>query len=174
METPELLKLISLWLQYPDKEIYNLDWKQDITSVQMPTIRENLEIFARYFHDNSLDILQENYVQTFDFNDKANLYLTYYKSGEEKERGNILAELKEIYSFAGLEIESSELPDYLPLLLEFISCTDEKIHFDLLNRFRDPIHKIQTVLSEQNSPYAALLKGLVLIIDHLTKKEVLL
>lgn len=173
IETQNLLKLISLLLQYPDKEIHSLHWEPDIETNEAPQWTENLKLFTEYFHKNSLEILQENYVQTFDFNDKANLYLTYSKSGEEKERGKVLAELKEIYSFAGFELDSTELPDYLPLILEFASSADEKISIDLLNRFRESIAKIQQNLSEQGSPYATLLEVLLIIIDHLTLKEVL-
>ncbi len=173
IETQNLLKLISLLLQYPDEEIHSLHRELDIETNEAPQLAKDLKIFADYFHCNTLDVLQENYVQTFDFNDKANLYLTYSKSGEEKERGKVLAELKEIYSFAGFELESTELPDYLPLILEFVSFADEKISIDLLTRFRQPIAKIQQSLSEQNSPYATLLETLLIIIDQLTLKEVL-
>jgi len=174
MEIRELLKLISLLLQYPDEEIYSLEWQSCLSHVKNQEIVENLNAFGDYFRGSTLDILQENYVQTFDFNEKANLYLTYSKLGDEKERGQILAELKEIYKFAGFEIESNELPDYLPLLLEFVSHVDEKISIDLLSRFRDTIEQTQQVLAGEKSPYAALLKGLLIIIDHFILKEVLL
>lgn len=173
METQEFLKLISLLLQYPDEESKSLMGELDIVTEEAPQLAEPLKKFATWFRNNSLGALRENYVQTFDFNDKANLYLTYSKSGEEKERGKALAELKEIYSFAGFELESTELPDYLPLVLEFVSFSDKKIRVDLLTRFRESIEKIEQALSEQNSPYAALLQALLIIIDHLTLKEVL-
>ncbi len=174
MEIRELLKLVSLLLQYPDEEIYSLEWQPCLSHVKNQEIVENLNVFGDYFRGSTLDILQENYVQTFDFNEKANLYLTYSKLGDEKKRGQALAELKEIYKFAGFELESNELPDYLPLLLEFVSHVDEKISIDLLSRFRDTIEQTQRVLAGENSPYAALLKGLLIIIDHFILKEVLL
>ncbi len=174
MEKLELLKLISLLMQYPDEEIYSLEWKSDLKDIEIPELYENLIMFEEYLHNNSLNKLQENYVQTFDFNDKTNLYLTYSKLGDEKERGQVLVELKEIYKFAGFELESYELPDYLPLLLEFVSHADGKIRRDLLSRFRNPIEQIQLMLAEQNSPYATLLKGLLIFIDRFILKEVLL
>jgi nitrate reductase delta subunit len=173
MKTQKLLKLISLLLQYPDKEIYSLHWDNEPGTNETLPWTENLKIFADYFHNNTLEALQENYVQTFDFNDKANLYLTYSQNNKDKERGKALAELKEIYSVAGFELESTELPDYLPLMLEFVFLADKKISMDLLLRFRDPIVTIHQNLSEQNSPYAALFAALLIIIEHLTVKEVL-
>ena len=174
METQDLLKLISLLLQYPDEEIQSLDWQSEFADIHEPELFENLNAFGKYFHQTPLARLQENYVHTFDFNDKTNLYLTYSKLGDEKERGQVLAELKEIYAFAGFELSSTELPDYLPLLLEFVSHADMKIRTDLLRRFRGAIEHTQQMLAENGSPYSNLLKGLLIIIDHFILKEVLL
>jgi len=174
MDTHDLLKLISLLLQYPDQEIKSLDWQSALVDVAEPELIENLNSFGKYFNQTPLVQLQENYVHTFDFNDKTNLYLTYSKLGDEKERGQVLVELKEIYKFAGFELESNELPDYLPLLLEFVSLADEKIRTDLFRRFRGAIEYTQQMLAEKGSPYSNLLKVLLTIIDHFILKEVLL
>jgi len=174
METPDLLKLISLLLQYPDKEIRSVDWLSEITDIDEPELFDRLNKFGKYFQQMPLVQLQENYVHTFDFDDKTNLYLTYSKLGDEKERGQVLAELKQIYGFAGFELDSTELPDYLPLLLEFVAHADPKIRTDLLRRFRGAIEHTQQMLAEKKSPYSDLLKGLLIIIDHFILKEVLL
>lgn len=174
METQDLLKLISLLLQYPDEEIRSLDWQSEFVNINEPELFENLSRFGKYFHQTPLVKLQENYVHTFDFSDKTNLYLTYSKLGDEKERGQALAGLKQIYEFAGFELSSTELPDYLPLLLEFVSHADIKIRTDLLRRFRGAIEHTQQMLAEKESPYSNLLKGLLIIIDHFILKEVLL
>jgi len=174
MDKKELLKLISIMLQYPDEEIYTMELQQYIDAIEETEIANFIIDFGRYYKENGLSVLQENYVQAFDFNDKMNLYLTYSKLGDEKERGQLLAELKDIYKFAGFELVSSELPDYLPLLLEFVSHADENIRRDLLYRFRETIIEMQKILADKKSPYANLLQGLVLIINSITLKEVLL
>ena len=174
MDTQDLLKLISLLLQYPDQEIKSVDWQTLLDDIDEPELKENMYLFGKYYHQTPLVQLQENYVHTFDFNDKTNLYLTYSKLGDEKERGQTLAELKEIYMHAGFEIDSTELPDYLPLLLEFVSLSDEKIRTDLLRRFRSAIENTQQMLVEKESPYSNLIQGLLIIIDQFILKEVLL
>ncbi len=174
METQDLLKLISLLLQYPNEEIQSFDWRSEFANINEPELFENLNAFGKYFHQTPLVQLQENYVHTFDFNDKTNLYLTYSKLGDEKERGQALAGLKQIYAFAGFELNSTELPDFLPLLLEFVSLSDMKTRTDLLRRFREAIEHTQQMLAEKESPYSNLLKGLLIIIDHFILKEVLL
>ncbi len=165
METEQLLKLISLLLLYPDEEIQSFDWLSGISGIDEPELTDCLNRFGKYFYQTPLVQLQENYVHTFDFNDKNNLYLTYSKLGDEKERGKVLAELKYIYEFAGFELSSAELPDYLPLLLEFVSHAGQKVRTDLLHRFRGAIEYTQQMLVENESPYADLLKGLLIIID---------
>ncbi len=174
MEIQTLLKVISLLLQYPEAEIKSVDWQMEFVPIDEPELFENMNAFGEYFQRTPLVQLQENYVHTFDFNDKTNLYLTYSKLGDEKERGQALAELKEIYAFAGFELDSTELPDYLPLLLEFVSHADRKIREDLLRRFREAIVNTQQMLEEKESPYSNLFKGLLIIIDHFILKEVLL
>jgi len=174
METQDLLKLISLLLQYPDKEIRSVDWYSEITDIDEPELSDHLNKFEKYFQQTPLVQLQEDYVHTFDFNDKTNLYLTYSKLGDEKERGQVLAELKQIYEFAGFKLSSTELPDYLPLLLEFVAHADPKIRTDLLGRFRGSIEHTQQMLAKKESPYSDLLAGLIIIIDHFVLKEVLL
>ncbi len=47
------------------------------------------------------------------------MYLTYMNTGEQRERGIELLELKQHYKKSGFEVTDKELPDYLPLLLEF-------------------------------------------------------
>lgn len=174
MELQTLLKIISLLLQYPDKEIQAVNWEEELVHIDEPELIENLYAFVTYFQRTPLVQLQEDYVHTFDFNDKTNLYLSYSKLGDEKERGQVLAELKDIYTFAGFELDSAELPDYLPLLLEFVSHADSKIREDLLRRFHGAIAHTQQTLQEKESPYSSLLKGLLIIIDHFILKEALL
>ncbi len=172
MEIQEFLKFISLLLQYPTEEIQSIARETEIVAYEDDELSGLLKMFTDYLQNNPLIQLQENYVHTFDFNEKTSLYLTYSKMGDEKERGQILAELKQIYAFAGFELNTTELPDYLPLLLEFAAHTHQKTREDLLQRFREAIAHSQQMLAKNKSPYANLLKGLLIIIDRFILKEV--
>ena len=62
---------------------------------------------------------------TFDFDRRASLHLTYHTYGDRRQRGLELVRLKRRYAEAGLPLEGGELPDYLPVLLEFAALVPE-------------------------------------------------
>ncbi len=65
--------------------------------------------------------LEARYVATFDFDESAALYLTAHELGDSRRRGQALVELRRMFRGAGFEETTAELPDYLPLLLEFLA-----------------------------------------------------
>ncbi len=170
MNAKEMFKLFSLLLQYPDDDICSIDYKDDLLKMNNKQIVNNMEKFGDYFFNTDKNRLQEEYVKTFDFNDKTNLFLTYSKLKDEKERGQVLVELKQMYEKTGLVLDSAELPDYLPLFLEFISQTDNETALDLLHRFKIVIKNMERNLSKEGSPYAYLMKALLLDIDYFISK----
>ncbi len=170
MNDKELFKLISLLLQYPDEDICQIDISDEIVDVKDKQIGKNLLKFEEYFKNTSQAQLQEQYVETFDFNDETNLFLTYSKLKDEKERGQVLVELKSMYAKEGLYLDNEELPDYLPLFLEFISVANDEAALDLFHRFKGMIEHMHKKLLEDKSPYAYLMKALLLEIDHFISK----
>lgn len=103
--------------------------------------------------------LRALYSDTFDFNSETSLHLTYHLWGDLRERGQVLAALKTYYREAGLVLESSELPDYLPVMLEFAAEVPEHGE-SLLQAFRPPIEVLRRRLSEAGNPYGLLLEAL--------------
>ncbi|NUR90606.1 MAG: nitrate reductase molybdenum cofactor assembly chaperone [Nonomuraea sp.] len=60
-----------------------------------------------------------DYVTTFDRSGRRTLHLTYYSDGDTRRRGQSLLEIKSVYRAHGWQPEGRELPDFLPLMLEF-------------------------------------------------------
>lgn len=98
--------------------------------------------------------LEEHYVAVLDRRRRCCLYLTWWTEGETRRRGLALAELKAEYRAAGWELDSGELPDFLPVVLEFAARSEAGI--ELLRRYRPGIELLRLALQEQASPYAAL------------------
>lgn len=71
-------------------------------------------------HQFTLSEIKAIYTDTFDFNKKSPLYMTYNKFDTQKERGQMLAKLKVLYEMFGLKMVDNELSDYLPLMLQFL------------------------------------------------------
>ncbi|KXG43858.1 nitrate reductase molybdenum cofactor assembly chaperone [Tepidibacillus decaturensis] len=169
MGNRELLHLISILLQYPDQEWFETDLESEIAEVSEfnPKVYQQLKSFLTFLKETDSDELRNLYVQTFDFNEKTNLYLSYSKLKEERERGVVLVELKQFYEQAGLVMETEELPDYLPLFLEFIAIADQKDIAKLLPPFQPAIEKLRDELLEVDSPYANLVEASLTILNQI-------
>ena len=107
--------------------------------------------------------MQENYVATFDRNRAHSLHLFEHVHGESRDRGQAMVDLLETYRQHGFEPVVSELPDHVPLFLEFLGVIDPAVAQDLLD---DAIHvraAIGSRLARNESPYASVfvvLRGL--------------
>ena len=100
--------------------------------------------------------LQERYVDLFDRSRSRSLYLFEHVHGESRDRGQAMVELKTMYEQAGLEIESAELPDYLPLYLEYLSALEPA---EARKRLAQPIHVVSAVgerLRRRKESYAGI------------------
>jgi nitrate reductase molybdenum cofactor assembly chaperone NarJ/NarW len=114
---------------------------------------------------------QEEYVRTFDFDRRASLHLTYHTFGDRRQRGLELVKLKRRYAEAGLELVDGELPDYLPVMLEF-AAHEPELGVALLNEHRPALELIRSRLHDRESRYAALLDELVAALPRATRAQV--
>ena len=78
-----------------------------------------LASFVSYARAAGLRTMQTTYVETFDQRRRCALGLTYYTHGDTRGRGQAILAFKEILRRAGFEMEREELPDHLPVVLEF-------------------------------------------------------
>lgn len=126
-----------------------------------------IEQYWKDMHEISLDEIQQVYTQTFDFDRDTNLYMTYFKFEEQKERGQMLAKLKVLYEMFGLKMPDNELSDYLPLMLEFLYAAEwrgddraEESLTLLIMVLEDGTYHMIQALERNKSPYFNLIKGL--------------
>ena len=105
--------------------------------------------------------LEADYVQTFDTVPEHALYLTHHTFGDSRERGPALVELGEHYKDVGLVVRDGELPDFLPLMLEYVALI-EPHDPDAAQRFlgeaRPIVSDLAARLEAQASPFAPLLR----------------
>jgi nitrate reductase delta subunit len=98
--------------------------------------------------------LQHGYVETFDFSSKHALYLSYWSDGDTRRRGEVLARFKSVYRQSGAVIDThGELPDYLPLVLEFAARADLDAGRALLGDYRLSLDMLAKSLRAKGSPY---------------------
>ena len=153
------LKLASLLLQYPTPEIAAALAGFDPGEVAPGHGRDRARIgeFLGWYRTRSLADLQREYVQTFDFARQRTLHLTYHLHGDRRQRGLALLRLRQAYAAAGFDCSDTELPDYLPLMLEFATLAPKPAGAELLDGQREAIELIRSSLRDDGSPYAKLL-----------------
>jgi nitrate reductase molybdenum cofactor assembly chaperone NarJ/NarW len=101
---------------------------------------------------------QECYVDLFDRSRATSLNLFEHLYGESRDRGEAMIDLKQVYARAGFELTTSELPDYLPVLLEYLSCRDIREARAMLADCAHILRSIATALTARGSAYAAVLQ----------------
>lgn len=168
-----LYKIVSLLLQYPDASLLTVTPQVAAAVEALPASDQKtvLDRFLAYWRAAHAVALQEEYVRTFDFQKRLSLYLTFYQYGDRRQRGMALLRLKRRLAAAGLPLSGSELPDYLPVLLEFAAFAPDGYGDELLTQFRAAIELVRLGLHDAGSPYAHLLDAISMELPALTPEE---
>jgi nitrate reductase delta subunit len=159
------LKALSALLSYPSPELCAAT--DEIGSILMAeselddSTRAALGPLLTSLSTDDLFDCQERYVLLFDRTRSLSLNLFEHVHGESRDRGQAMVDLKSVYDRDGFAIDSAELPDYLPLFLEYCSLRPESEARSLL---AEPAHILAVLgerLQRKASPYAAVFAALV-------------
>lgn len=168
-----LLRLFSLFLQYPDVELAASRPALTATVDGLPPspAAGHLAEFDRWFARTAPEDLERQYVDVFDLRRRSSLYLTYYLHGDTRRRGMALLTLVQCYRAAGWEIGTGELPDHLPVVLEFAALTGSSAGEAPLRRHRRGLELIRHSLAAVDSPYQHVLAGLLTLLPPPTEAD---
>jgi nitrate reductase delta subunit len=145
----QLLKVLARVLEYPTEELQAS--KDSLVAAVLEDSRlprqskEQLLRCVEMVCDGDLLDMQENYVGMFDKGRATSLLLFEHVHGESRDRGQAMVDLMEEYRTNGLEIDARELPDYLPLFLEYLSTRP----WDEIRNWLEDIHHILGLLGER-------------------------
>jgi nitrate reductase molybdenum cofactor assembly chaperone NarJ/NarW len=118
----------------------------------------SLSAFLRYLASTPLADLQRHYVDVFDLSRKHALYLSYWTDGDTRRRGEVLGQFKARYRDSGFLVHTGgELPDYLPMVLEYAALADPDGGRALLQTYRASIELLRIALQDHGTPYADVL-----------------
>ncbi|GAB3580261.1 nitrate reductase molybdenum cofactor assembly chaperone [Calidifontibacter terrae] len=154
---------VSLLLEYPDDDApQRFSVVRDVAERLPAAISAPLTAFVDEASAIPLADLQIDYVDTFDVTRKCSLHLTYFSSGDTRRRGVELVEFKQAYRNAGVELadDSSELPDFLPVLLEFGAFTSRDAAWKLLNDYRVGVELLHRALVRRESRWLPVIAAL--------------
>ena len=157
----QIYKLLSVLLEYPEQELIDHlpELSRHVTESHEidRAEREALNKFIAHLSSQPLTALQQDYVQTFDMTPEHSLHLTHHLFGDDKNRGPALIDLGELYKDYGVQVQGNELPDYLPLILEFAAQLGDDTEARVFLSDAGKVFKVLTDnLKQAGSPYAAL------------------
>jgi nitrate reductase delta subunit len=152
------LKVLSALLSYPTAELQAaipqmraaLDGEARLPQHN----RDRLERLLQEISKGDLYDLQERYVLLFDRTRSLSLHLFEHVHGESRDRGQAMVDLKALYERHGLFMSTSELPDHLPLFLEFLSAIPEAEARELLEETTHVLEAIRLRLKKRKVPYS--------------------
>ncbi|MDJ1159926.1 nitrate reductase molybdenum cofactor assembly chaperone [Chelatococcus sp. SYSU_G07232] len=163
-------KVLSLLLSYPTEELKEAvrDFPGLLAAEAIVPAREQraLAPLIEEIADGDLLDAQERYVLLFDRTRSLSLHLFEHVHGESRDRGQAMIDLKSLYEAEGLVIAASELPDYLPLFLEFLSTRSLPQACDLLGQPAHILAALAERLDRRGSAYAAVFRALVAVAAH--------
>ena len=99
--------------------------------------------------------VEERYVNTFDCSRRTALLLFEHVHGDSRERGQALVDLLQTYERAGLHYDGKELPDHLPVVLEFASTQAPELARSFLAEMAHILNALFSALVATQSPYAS-------------------
>jgi nitrate reductase delta subunit len=158
-DLPRSLRLLARLLAYPDAGLRG----------QLPGLRDAIEggraiprtrrvelarLVDRLLDDDALDI-ESDYVALFDRGRATSLHLFEHVHGDSRERGPAMIDLVKTYEAAGLYLGPDEMPDYLPVFLEYVSTQPVREARASLAEIAHIVNRIFAALAERNSAYAS-------------------
>jgi len=172
-----LLRLLSVLLRYPDHELTDGRPRLAAAVAALPPSPATTELtaFMDWFTAEEPEALERHYVEMFDLRRGSSPYLTpcltSYLHGDTRRRGMALLALAQRYKAAGWDIDGDELPDHLPVVLEFAALAGPGRGEAPLRQHRCGLELIHRSLNEAGSPYRHLLAALRTLLPPPTEAD---
>lgn len=162
-----LLRALSALLTYPDGEL-----RAALPEIR-DTIRSSRALKSRYKDDLTALVdeiagsdpleAEGRYVDLFDRGRLTSLNLFEHVHGDSRNRGPAMLELRQRYLDAGMEPVTGEMPDHLPLLLEYLSCRSRRETRDTIGEIAHVLRQLGNTLLKRESRYAAVIAAVLAI-----------
>ncbi len=165
-------KLASVLLQYPTAALFDgLDELDAFAATTSPKpARKAFAQFLLWLRTTPPGDVAQHYVETFDLRRRCALYLTYYRYGDTRKRGMAMVIFKTAYRDAGFVPCEDELPDYLPMVLDFATLTARGER--LLHAHRTDLELLRRALVKAETPYANVVDAVCAQLPKLGRREI--
>jgi len=164
-------KLASVLLQYPTATLFDgLDHLDAVATRMSPRAsRDAFAQFLGWLRATPGTEAAQHYVETFDLRRRCALYLTYYRYGDTRKRGMSMLAFKAAYRNAGFTPTDDELPDYLPMVLDFAALSSRGE--SMLRAHRADLELLRRALVQARTPYADVLHAVCAQLPRLGRRD---
>jgi nitrate reductase molybdenum cofactor assembly chaperone NarJ/NarW len=160
----QTFKVLAALLTYPEQELIDgLDEMAALLEAEgaLPRAeRRQLEVLMADLCGADLMDAQARYVALFDHSRSLSLHLYEHSHGESRDRGQAMVNLLSYYRSKGLDLGTAELPDFLPLFLEFLSTRPAGEARALLGQAVEVVALLRARLERRDAPYVAVLRAI--------------
>ena len=165
VQASRTLRVLAHLLAYPGAELRAhlpelraaLAEEGALTAARVAELNALMDTLARR---TALDV-EADYVELFDRGRATSLHLFEHVHGDSRERGPAMIDLAQTYEKAGLYLAEGEMPDYLPVALEFTSSQPAREAREFLAETAHILNAIFAALQQRRSPYASVLGALL-------------
>jgi nitrate reductase delta subunit len=161
------LKALGVLLTYPDEDLIETlpEIRAQIEKEKMLSVTDKQALTELITKLQQTDMLesQERYVEMFDRGRATSLHLFEHVHGESRDRGQAMVDLNRMYAAAGLCLNGNELPDYLPVVLEYLSLRPLEETRDMLGDCAHILRALGEHLRDRSSHYSAVPAALLTI-----------
>lgn len=165
------LKLIAVLLDYPGDDLWAAAEEAEQAA---ETLCPALLPFIREYCRAPLTDRQQEWCETFDRGRATSLLLFEHVHGESRDRGQAMVNLMEQYQAAGLQADCRELPDYLPVYLEYLSICPEDESRQGLQDIAEILALIGGRLTKRGSDFRVIFDQLLTLADSPLRSHSLL
>ncbi|NWF44362.1 nitrate reductase molybdenum cofactor assembly chaperone [Hydrogenophaga sp. D2P1] len=159
------LRVLAHLLRYPDAAFraHTAELQQALrTEAALPTARlAELDALLRHLATQPALDIESEYVELFDRGRRTALHLFEHVHGDSRDRGPAMVDLIQTYEKAGLYLGPDELPDYLPVVLEFASTQPPQQAREFMGEIAHIVRVIFSALAGRQSPYASVLAAVL-------------
>ncbi len=157
-------KALSALLGYPSVDLQRataeLRGVFETEALVPEAVRRQLDVLLTDIETGDIYDLQERYVLLFDRTRSLSLHLFEHVHGESRDRGQAMVDLLAMYEERGLAAVKNELPDFLPLFLEFLATLPQAEACDMLGQPAHILAALAERLRKRGSPYEAVFRAL--------------
>jgi nitrate reductase delta subunit len=169
-DTALLLRALSALLAYPDADLRAAlpEIAHAIRAARALDAKQREDLLAladEIAHSDEYEA-QGRYVDLFDRGRRTSLNLFEHVHGDGRQRGPAMLDLRQRYLDAGLDPVADELPDHLPLILEYLSCRDAAELHDTLGEIAHILRALGNALLKRHSRYAAVIATVLALGDE--------